>query len=889
MTSWRWLGDLLLGTTPVRIITGSGDPTGVITANQGSLYVRNDGAAGTTLYVKEIGSGNAGWSTASTSFGSGGVTIQYPSTIIVTAKTNLTAGQIVTIFQDVDTIIKAKPSDATADTSVSGYVTANFSAGASATVFLNGTFALVTAAMSAANIGAPLYLHPTITGAVTLTPTTSAHLYQRVGTLIAYNSGTSTATIFFHSTGLTSLDVEALPIIGNIAASQVTSGLLALNRGGTGADLSATGGTSFVLRQSTVGGAVTVSQLNGSDLALTDITTNNVSITAHGFTPKLPNDSTKFLNGVGSWVVPSNTGGGTVNSVAMTGDGTVFNATVTGSPVTTSGTLAPSLVSQSANKILAGPSSGVAAAPTFRSLVNADIPAPTLTALGGVQAVNAVAHNWISSINTSGVPQFTQPSVTDLSDGTTGTGVVVRATTPTFVTSALFPDGSSSVPSIAFASQTNTGIFKPAAGQVSITAAGVIAATFTSGGIANVVTGIQINGAATTGNVLRGNGTNFVPAVLAASDLSNGTTGSGAIVLATSPVLVTPTLGVASATEVDVTTLTLDASNKDVILTRSAAATLRLGNVNSATPVNQTVTVQGSRGGTDTNTAGGNLTITSGTGTGSAAASTISFQTPTVGTTGTAAQTLATRVTVTSTSINPGSAGGLDLGATALPYSNLYIGNAATNNIKVTGTATAARTFTLPDANSNPVQPSTAAAHQFATAISATGVVTWTQPVDADISFSNITTGNVSTSAHGYAPILPNNSAVYFNGAGTYTTVSRVAAIHYVIDGAGQVPTTGVKGQINMPSGCTITGWVLTADQSGSAVIDVLRSTYAGFPTTSSIAGTDKPTLSSVQKNENLAVSAWTTAISAGDQIQFNLNSVTTCTRLNLTINVTIP
>lgn len=39
-------------------------------------------------------------------------------------------------------------------------------------------------------------------------------------------------------------------------------------------------------------------------LALTDITTNNVTTTAHGFAPKLINDGTKYLNGVGGWSIP---------------------------------------------------------------------------------------------------------------------------------------------------------------------------------------------------------------------------------------------------------------------------------------------------------------------------------------------------------------------------------------------------------------------------------------------------------------------------------------------------------------------------------------------------------------------------------------------------------
>jgi hypothetical protein len=41
--------------------TGTGSPEGVVVAPVGSLYTRTDGGAGTTLYVKQSGSGNTGW------------------------------------------------------------------------------------------------------------------------------------------------------------------------------------------------------------------------------------------------------------------------------------------------------------------------------------------------------------------------------------------------------------------------------------------------------------------------------------------------------------------------------------------------------------------------------------------------------------------------------------------------------------------------------------------------------------------------------------------------------------------------------------------------------------------------------------------------------------
>jgi len=47
----------------------------------------------------------------------------------------------------------------------------------------------------------------------------------------------------------------------------------------------------------------------------------------------------------------------------------------------------------------------------------------------------------------------------------------------------------------------------------------------------------DLSDVATAGNVLRGNGTAFISAVLAAADLSNGVTGTGAAVLASAPTL----------------------------------------------------------------------------------------------------------------------------------------------------------------------------------------------------------------------------------------------------------------------------------------------------------------------------------------------------------------
>jgi hypothetical protein len=80
-------------------------------------------------------------------------------------------------------------------------------------------------------------------------------------------------------------------------------------------------------------------------------------------------------------------GGGTVTSVALTAPSAIFD--VSGSPVTGAGTLALSLDNQTANTVLAGPSSGGAAAPTFRALAAADIPTLPASSITGANLTAA--------------------------------------------------------------------------------------------------------------------------------------------------------------------------------------------------------------------------------------------------------------------------------------------------------------------------------------------------------------------------------------------------------------------------------------------------------------------------------------------------------------------
>lgn len=55
----------------------------------------------------------------------------------------------------------------------------------------------------------------------------------------------------------------------------------------------------------------------------------------------------------------------------------------------------------------------------WNTIQNSDLPTPTTSLIGGVKAINSVAHEWIASIDTTGTPQLSQPAFSDIS-GTVG-------------------------------------------------------------------------------------------------------------------------------------------------------------------------------------------------------------------------------------------------------------------------------------------------------------------------------------------------------------------------------------------------------------------------------------------------------------------------------------
>ena len=88
-----------------------------------------------------------------------------------------------------------------------------------------------------------------------------------------------------------------------------------------------------------------------------------------------------------------------------------------------------------------------------------------------------------------------------------------------------------------------------------------------------------------------------------------------------------------------------------------------------------------------------------------------------------------------------------------------------------------------------------------------------------------------------------------------------------------------------MPYGGSITGWDILGNVSGSISIDLKKSTYSGFPTTTSVTATNYITLVSQQKNTNSTLAGWSsTTFSSTDIYEFFVNSATTVTRVNVVV-----
>jgi hypothetical protein len=142
---------------------------------------------------------------------------------------------------------------------------------------------------------------------------------------------------------------------------------------------------------------------------------------------------------------------------------------------------------------------------------------------------------------------------------------------------------------------------------------------------------------------------------------------------------------------------------------------------------------------------------------------------------------------------------------------------------------------------------------------------------------------------------LANNAVETANITDGHVTVAKLSTgaktgqITVTIDGGGSAITTGIKGDLEIPIGVTLTAVRMLADQSGSIVVDIWKDSYANYPPTDadSITASAVPTISTATKSEDTTLTGWTTSITAGDILRFNVDSATTITRVQISLRFT--
>lgn len=440
----------------------------------------------------------------------------------------------------------------------------------------------------------------------------------------------------------------------------------------------------------------------------------------------------------------------------------------------------------------------------------------------------ATSHQWLTSMSATGVFASSQPAFTDIS----GTATASQGGTG----NSLVPDVGDILACLA------GGSFDIVAGSTAASTLKVLTSTATFMGVATAPAWAQ----------------------LAASDLSNGTTGSGAVVLASNPTMTNPVVG----TQAPGNNTTLAASTAFV-----TAAITASGGTNPMTTLGDTI--YGAAAGAETRLAGNitsTLKVLSQTGTGAVSAApvwTSAVSTNTASTlvlrdgsgnfsagtitaalsgNATTATAWATGRTITLTSDVTGVSGSFD-GSGNLSFATTLanIPTAVTMAGYLTATAIAApgagaagkvRVYTdstnlvLSSVNSsgtvsNTAVPISASATKFITAMSAAGVFTQTQPAASDLSVAALANGiTATTQAAG------DNSTKLATTAFVQTAITS-------IDSKDQVAycSTAALPSCTYANGASGVGATLTATANGPLIIDGVTSLLAAVGSRMLIAG----------------------------------------------------
>jgi hypothetical protein len=119
-----------------------------------------------------------------------------------------------------------------------------------------------------------------------------------------------------------------------------------------------------------------------------------------------------------------------------------------------------------------------------------------------------------------------------------------------------------------------------------------------------------------------------------------------------------------------------------------------------------------------------------------------------------------------------------------------------------------------------------------------------------------------------------------------------VCDLEFIINGGGAAIATGMKGYLTIDFAGTIQQVTMLCDQSCTATVDLWKCTYANFAPPTHPAVGDKitsstpPATSAAEKYQDSTLTSWTTAISAGDIIGYDVTANDNATYITVALKV---
>jgi hypothetical protein len=126
------------------------------------------------------------------------------------------------------------------------------------------------------------------------------------------------------------------------------------------------------------------------------------------------------------------------------------------------------------------------------------------------------------------------------------------------------------------------------------------------------------------------------------------------------------------------------------------------------------------------------------------------------------------------------------------------------------------------------------------------------------------------------------------SGDGRYSqTKSGSVIVRMEAESSGGLVLTGSKGYFEIPYAHTLTGWSLFSDQNTNMVVDLKKSTYANFPSTTTITASAKPSLTAARKGTSNTLTGWTASGASGDVYEVNIDSNSAATSATFVLRFT--